>query len=434
MPCLVALSLLPCNRRQAALIGPLRSPPPKFIIAKITRRSPGKASGVPASPGRADNLDGARTFCPHLSCLRMGMVASHRWYRPGRLLQTLAGGCQSRGSGRGRIIIPTPASVLAGGILWHSTERRSPRPSPWTLQCGVGALPKTAADVRQMQSAPRPEDCGEDAYAMEENELQAVLAVADGVGGWRKQGIDPSGFSRGLMRHLAAIVRGERERPAGILSGRLAVLFGTGSAGPGSDGAEVSAGLDPVPACTLLRRAFWRMLRSYFSKAEQPFGSSTACVVSLDRATGVLDTCNLGDSGFLIVRGGRVAGRSISQQFRFNAPYQLTLTPQGEMNDCTAAAANASFDLQSGDVVIVATDGLWDNLFEDDIVAFVQHAVDGAPGSIARSLVERARIAAERSDYESPFFLEAKRQGVKQRPGGKLDDITVVVGLVQSAP
>ena len=52
------------------------------------------------------------------------------------------------------------------------------------------------------------ECCGEDSFAIVENEYQLVLAVADGVGGWRSKGIDPSQFSRGLMRCLMSVVKG----------------------------------------------------------------------------------------------------------------------------------------------------------------------------------------------------------------------------------
>ena len=34
-----------------------------------------------------------------------------------------------------------------------------------------------------------------------------ILGVADGVGGWRKYGIDPSEFSSRLMKHCADIVK-----------------------------------------------------------------------------------------------------------------------------------------------------------------------------------------------------------------------------------
>lgn len=58
-------------------------------------------------------------------------------------------------------------------------------------------------------------------------------------------------------------------------------------------------------------------------------GSSTACIVVLDRRSHQLHACNLGDSGFLVVRGGEVVHRSDEQQHYFNTPFQLSIAPPG---------------------------------------------------------------------------------------------------------
>ncbi len=49
-------------------------------------------------------------------------------------------------------------------------------------------------------------------------------------------------------------------------------------------------------------------------------GSCTACVLVLEGNT--LHAANLGDSGFLVLRGKRVLFRSRTQQHQFNFPYQ----------------------------------------------------------------------------------------------------------------
>lgn len=294
-----------------------------------------------------------------------------------------------------------------------------------------------------------PEACGEDAFSIVENDHQLVLAVADGVGSWRSKGIDPARFSRALMAGVEATVRGETEtgKGAGGPSALMGRWWMMGSAEAPPD--------EALPPGAILKAAFWRLLRSYFRGVEKPFGSSTACIVSLERATGTLSTCNLGDSGYLVIRVGEgrapmtrhtssvvsVVARSVSQQHRFNAPFQLMLTPEGDVNDCCQMAAIDRVELQDGDWVIVASDGLWDNLFEEsDIVPLVRDeqakrnetgSTDSTinPQRLAHALVQRARAASEREDYESPFAVEARRHGLR-RLGGKVDDITVVVGRV----
>lgn len=71
---------------------------------------------------------------------------------------------------------------------------------------------------------------------------------------------------------------------------------------------------------------------SSFCKANSSYhvlfaGSSTACIVVLDRTSHRLHTANLGDSGFLVVRGGEVVHRSDEQQHYFNTPFQLSIAP-----------------------------------------------------------------------------------------------------------
>jgi protein phosphatase PTC7 len=243
--------------------------------------------------------------------------------------------------------------------------------------------------------------CGEDSFAVGQNDFQLVLAVADGVGGWRKRGIDPARFSRCLMEHVARLVGAERDAA--------------------------------LPAREILSRAFYGLVERYLTRTgEPPFGSSTACVVALGRGDGQLDVANLGDSGLLLIRDGAVSFRTEAQQTRFNAPYQATLRPNGDVDDMTPLAAVTRLAVQPGDVLVLGTDGLWDNLWERDIVDLVgRAATDAAPalGSLAKALVERARRAAEGPD-DTPFAVEARKYG-KTYAGGKPDDITALIAVVR---
>ena len=56
-------------------------------------------------------------------------------------------------------------------------------------------------------------------------------------------------------------------------------------------------------------------------------GSATACVVGVDCHTGQLHSVNIGDSGYLVVRDGRVAYRSRSQKMNGDCPRQLDVYP-----------------------------------------------------------------------------------------------------------
>merc|ERR1719234_2451460 len=113
-----------------------------------------------------------------------------------------------------------------------------------------------------------------------------------------------------------------------------------------------------------------KLLESGFLEMQQSkrpiIGSSTACVAILNHADGKLYTANIGDSGFLVFRGGRVVHRSHEQQHYFNTPFQLSLPPtelQSEvLADRPESADQYEFSVEDGDVILLATDGIFDNV------------------------------------------------------------------------
>lgn len=96
-------------------------------------------------------------------------------------------------------------------------------------------------------------------------------------------------------------------------------------------------------------------------------GSSTACVLILNRENSTVYTANIGDSGFIVVREGQIIHRSEEQQHYFNTPFQLSLPPPGQnvLSDSPESADTLSFPVQNGDVVLAATDGVFDNVPTD---------------------------------------------------------------------
>ncbi|XP_061528874.1 protein phosphatase PTC7 homolog isoform X2 [Phycodurus eques] len=132
---------------------------------------------------------------------------------------------------------------------------------------------------------------GDDACFIARHRSADVLGVADGVGGWRDYGVDPSQFSGTLMKTCERLVKEGRFVPS-----------------------------NPVGVLTT---SYYELLQNKVPL----LGSSTACIVVLDRQSHRLHTANLGDSGFLVVRGGEVVHRSDEQQHYFNTPFQLSIAP-----------------------------------------------------------------------------------------------------------
>ncbi|CAA0812803.1 Probable protein phosphatase 2C 55 [Striga hermonthica] len=208
-----------------------------------------------------------------------------------------------------------------------------------------------------------------------------TVGVADGVGGWRRHGVDSREYARQLMHNsLLAVLSGRDGGPKAVLE-----------------------------------EAYRRTTAS---------GSSTACVVELS-ADGVLQAANVGDSGFLVVRGGRVVYRSPVGRRSFNCPYQLGITKDGP----EVAEEIEVRGVERGDVVVVATDGLFDNVHAREIADVVGLGDD----DLAEKCCYLANMALynsfDRYSGETPFAEEARRAG-KEKRGGKVDDITVVIARV----
>jgi protein phosphatase PTC7 len=84
----------------------------------------------------------------------------------------------------------------------------------------------------------------------------------------------------------------------------------------------------------------------------------------------------------------------------------------------------------------MGTDGLWDNLFDNDIISLLETKLNGRQSlnvkqlqELSESLSTFAEIKSYDAKYESPFTIEA-RNAKKEKPGGKKDDITVIVAQI----
>lgn len=242
---------------------------------------------------------------------------------------------------------------------------------------------------------------GEDAWFKTSTASADTLGVADGVGGWRIYDIDPGKFSCFLMRSCERITH--------------------------------SVEYDATQPAQLLARAYCNLLEQ-----KQPIlGSSTACVLALHRDSHTLHAANIGDSGLLVIRDGFIVCRSMEQQHQFNMPYQLAVPPPGHvlnvLTDGPECAALLQFDVEYGDIVVLATDGVYDNVPEEMLLLMLSPASGIAdPVKLqmyANSVALMARALSFSPTYDSPFSQHAKRHNI-DAPGGKPDDITIILASV----
>lgn len=333
-----------------------------------------------------------------------------------------------------------PSEVISHLGLQQSSrpdERRRPRePVTSGLRLVGGAC-----------QIPKPEKVsygGEDSYFICPD--GSALGVADGVGEWERLGV--------CTRPLADMLMGGTSAAAEALSA--------------AGGADL--------ACN---RASLALQRGWASVDK--WGACTASVAALDRQGACLGVANLGDSGVRQVRkpindsqgGSRVVNFTREQQHFFNCPYQLSNAPgpadfpsllaQGKRELVEAMQGSAqvikdgpgdaelyTFPLCEGDVLILGSDGLFDNLNDSEILEFIDLTVTPLearqvfgeragtlrgpssstdPGALATTIAHAAYHRACDPSAATPFAALARSHGVNHS-GGKQDDITVVCAWV----
>jgi protein phosphatase PTC7 len=153
-------------------------------------------------------------------------------------------------------------------------------------------------------------------------------------------------------------------------------------------------------------------------------GASTAIVASISE-NGFLRVLNVGDSTCIIIRNGKVAGKSREISHYFECPYQLSADSPDRPKDGT----KWNVELLKGDIILMASDGVFDNISEDDVAEMV--AAGPKPTSvIAKRVADKARKVSVNNNAETPYAKMAKRYGdpnYSEGVGGKLDDVCCVV-------
>lgn len=351
----------------------------------------------------------------------------------------------------------------AAALRTYSTSRRHSPPRRFTYHVAASFIAKDRpfdpnnhvfqfnpyAQIQQPQSTPRSSrpESGHDAFFVSRmsDDGSVAFGVADGVGGWTESGVDPADFSHGLCAYMATAAREAREGDGGL----------------------------KVTSRQIMQRGYDAISKDPSVQA----GGSTACV-GIGRPDGTLDVANLGDSGFLQLRLNAVHSCSEPQTHAFNTPYQLSIVPPSmaakmaayggaQLSDLPRDADVAEYDVRHGDILILATDGVLDNLFNQDILRTASRvmvntgawetsptggvrAVDdmsrftelqtsqSSPGKmvtlqslLATQLVGAAKKASVNTRVDGPFAKEVQRYFPQENwRGGKVDDICVVVAVV----
>ncbi|MCJ1383180.1 hypothetical protein MMC17_006293 [Xylographa soralifera] len=304
------------------------------------------------------------------------------------------------------------------------------------------------AEIADASPRKRP-DSGQDAFFVSNigNSRNVAFGVADGVGGWSDSGIDSADFSHGLCERMADIA---------------------GKASTRSTWELIKKG--DFKARDLLQKAYNAIVEEKKIRG----GGSTACI-AVGHSNGVLQVANLGDSGFVQLRPNAVYFASKPQTHAFNTPYQLSIMPprmlarsvafgHKPLSDQPKDASVTDHTVKHGDVLVFATDGVWDNLSSTDVMKLVSRYMVGfngwangkdgiaasdqldvltTEGGIAKerentlqallavAITGEAKAASENTKLDGPFAREVQKYYPGEDwHGGKVDDICVVVAVV----
>lgn len=248
-----------------------------------------------------------------------------------------------------------------------------------------------------------------------------AVGVFDGVGSWSRMRIDAGLYAKQLAQNSEKLM--ERET---------------------TKGAQLSAK---------------KVLTDAVERSNRP-GTSTAILAVLNGAR--LNVCNLGDCMGIVVRDGRQIFSTQTQQHAFNMPYQVGFQQRADL----LHAKESSVTVENYDIIVMASDGLWDNLPKRTVIWVVtehlrlwksskngvespseleklalsrdehKNIVSGESmlsqsrlKAMAFDIAARACKAAQDVNSMSPFAENARRVG-RNIKGGKLDDITVIVSAV----
>ena len=108
------------------------------------------------------------------------------------------------------------------------------------------------------------------------------------------------------------------------------------------------------------------------------------------------------------------------------------------------AAVQDSHYVNHNDIVVMGSDGVFDNLYDTDIISqCIQPKINLVSGNIddiqdtATCISTLAEVTSYKKDFESPFTKSARRHNKTEEQiqekylGGKEDDITVIVAQVK---
>eukprot|EP00536_Pseudo-nitzschia_multiseries_P011120 jgi/Psemu1/307919/fgenesh1_kg.363_\ len=154
-------------------------------------------------------------------------------------------------------------------------------------------------------------------------------------------------------------------------------------------------------------------------------GASTAVVASIGE-NGFLQALNVGDSCCMVVRDGKVTAKTREISHYWECPYQLSEDSPDQPKDGT----KLNVELIPGDLIIMGSDGVFDNVNDDQLLELVAKSSGVKPTSLAKKVCDLSRKVSLDKTAATPYSKQAQRRGdadFRDGLGGKVDDVSCIV-------
>jgi|GEM_PF-3481492 len=246
---------------------------------------------------------------------------------------------------------------------------------------------------------------GEDAFAIDKKGDYVLLVVADGIGGWKSK----YGYSAGKFTHA--------------LVSEINDFFLAGIQDPDTLVNEAIQNINIPGACTMI-------------------------LVVINKITNIAYTYQVGDADYMLVdsegdiksRGTPLFGAAKKPTYGalgLNAPLRIArkhMTLEIDIDQ----AVNNKLEIEKGDTLILASDGLWDNLFTHEILdgciegddLNVESIRDIIVGRITRKLYNDPPADPGYKEWDrmpTPYSKERQALDPDYPDSPKVDDTTFII-------
>ncbi|KAI3381301.1 hypothetical protein SNEBB_005492 [Seison nebaliae] len=291
--------------------------------------------------------------------------------------------------------------ILLGG---HDNDSVIAQPTPlppvpegkyFQAEFGVCGIGKNEYNIKPGNYNIETGIFGDDAGYLAHTRDGFIMGIADGASGNADIGFNPADFPSELMKEMGNAIEHHgyhKDDPKSLLLHSFKILMDKGTV----------------------------------------HGSCTLSVATLNQDTGKLCTMNVGDSGFRVYRQNEgIIFKSFEEGKNGDCPKQVDIYPwhrelmeQG-IKYSAINLDDISFDeftAKQDDVVIISTDGLYDNLYDNEVEEVMKKYGSQSPNQIAEALTKQALVCQRKPDDMLIMVFKVKKSDQLPVQFGKFNE------------